>query len=104
MTKKPPEQAFPSRCVVTCAFIITGVLFVNGILYGKQTVAVLDTLYCRLAVIILFSFRNGIDKIPADMGPAGTPFDPWQVVVPLITVGFQMPAVAFQEFLCLVGE
>ena len=37
------------------------------------------------------------------MGPAGTPFDPWQVVVPLITVGFQIPAVAFQEFLCLAA-
>ena len=35
------------------------------------------------------------------MGPAGTTFDPWQAVVPLITVGFQIPAVAFQEFLCL---
>jgi len=37
------------------------------------------------------------------MGPAGTALDPWQTVVPLITVGFQIPAVAFQEFLCLAA-
>lgn len=84
-------------------FIITGVLLTNGVLYGKQTVAVLDTLYCRLAVIILLSFRNGINKIPADMCSAGTALDPGQTVVPLITVGFQIPAVAFHEFLCMAA-
>lgn len=34
-------------------FIITGIFF-YGILYGKQAVTVLDSLHCRLAVIILF--------------------------------------------------
>ena len=48
-------------------FIITGIFFVNGILYGKQAVTILDSLYCWLAEIILFSFGNGIDKVPADM-------------------------------------
>ena len=37
------------------------------------------------------------------MGPAGTAFEPWQAVVPLITVGFQIPAVVVQEFLCLTA-
>ena len=31
-------------------FIITGILFVNGVFHGKQPIAVLDSLYCRLAV------------------------------------------------------
>ena len=56
-------------------FIITGIFFANGILYGKQSVTVLDSLYCRLAVIILFPFGNGIDKVSVDVCPAGTPLD-----------------------------
>ena len=48
-------------------FIITGILFVNGVLNGEQPVAVLDALHCRLAVVILFSFGNGVDKISTDM-------------------------------------
>ena len=32
-----------------------------------QPVAVLDSLHCRLTVVILLSFGNGIDKVPADV-------------------------------------
>ena len=61
-------------------FIITGVFFVNGIPYDKQAVTVLDSLHCRLAVIILFPFGNGVDKVSADMCLVGTPLygcRPW---------------------------
>lgn len=37
------------------------------------------------------------------MDPVGTTLAPWQNVVLLITVSFQIPAVAFQEFLCLAA-
>ena len=76
-------------------FIITRIFFVDGILYGEQPVIVLDSPHCRLAVIIRFPFGNRIDKVSADMCPAGTPFDIRQVVIALITIGFQIPMVPF---------
>ena len=84
-------------------FIITGIFFINGILYGKQAVTVLDSLYCRLAVIIRFPFGNGVDKVPADVCPAGTSFDIRQAVVALIAIRFQIPVIAFQELLCMAA-
>ena len=75
-------------------FIITGILFVNGVLNGKQPIAVLDSLYCRLAVVILLSFGNSVDKVSADMCPTGAAPDPRQIVITLIAVGFQISAVA----------
>ena len=74
-------------------FIITGIFFVNGILYGKQAVTVLDSLHCRLAVIIRFPFGNGVDKVPADVCPTGTSPDIRQAVVALITIRFQIPVI-----------
>ena len=56
----------------------------NGILYGKQAVTVLDSLYCRLAVIILFPFGNGVDKVPMYVRPAGTAFDIRQAIIVII--------------------
>ncbi len=76
----------------------------NGILYGKQAVTVLDSLYCRQAVIILFPFGNGVDKVPADMCPAGTPLDIRQAVVALITIRFQIPMITFQKLLCILED
>ena len=83
-------------------FIITGIFFVDGILDGKQAVTVLDSLYCWLAVIILFPFGNGIDKVSTDMRPTRAASDPWKVVVSLISIRFQVSAVAFQELPCMV--
>ena len=78
-------------------FIITGILFVNGVFNGKQPVAVLDSLHCRLDVVILFSFGNGVDKVPADMHPTRAAPDPRQIVVFLISIRFQVCVVAFRE-------
>ena len=55
-------------------FIITGIFFVNGILYGKQAVTVLDSLYCR------------------------------QAVVALVTIHFQIPMITFQKLLCILED
>ena len=57
-------------------FIITGILFVNGVFHGKQPIAVLNSLYCRLAVVILLPFGNSVDKVSADMCPTGAAPDP----------------------------
>lgn len=84
-------------------FIITGIFFVNGIFYGKQAVTVLDSLYCWLAVIILFPFGNGVDKVPADVCPTGTSFDIRQAVVALVTIRFQISVIAFQKLLCMAA-
>ena len=84
-------------------FIITGILLVNGIFNGKQSIALLDSLYCRLAVVILLSFGNRVDKISTDMCPTGTASDPRQIVIPLIAVRFQISSVAFQKLLCMAA-
>ena len=49
-TRNPPEQVFPSRDAIVSAFHNYRILFVNGVFHGKQPIAVLDSLYCRLAV------------------------------------------------------
>ena len=84
-------------------FIITGILFVNGVFHGKQPIAVLDSLYCRLAVVILLPFGNSVDKVSADMCPTGAAPDPRQTVITLIAVRFQISAVAFQKLLCMAA-
>lgn len=61
-------------------FIITGILFVNGVFHGKQPIAVLDSLYYRLAVVILLPFWNSVDKVSADMCPTGAAPDPRHTV------------------------
>ena len=85
-------------------FIITGIFFVNGILYGKQAVTVLDSLYCRQAVIILFPIGNGVGKVPADVCPPGTPLDIRQAVAARITIRFQIPMITFQKLLCILED
>ena len=71
--------------------------------YGESPAAVLDSLHCRLAVIILPAFGNGINKISADMRPAGAAPDSRQIVIALIAVRFQISAVAFQKLFCMAA-
>ena len=81
--------------------VIAGIFLVDGIFDRKQPATVLDSLYSRLAVIILLSFWYSINEIPAYVRPAGTPFDPWQAVITLIAVCFQISMVAIQELSCM---
>ena len=63
----------------------------------------MHSLYCRLVVIQLLSFRDRIHKVSADMCPAGAPFDAEYLVIPLVTVGFQISLKAIQEVCCIVS-
>lgn len=51
-------------------FIIAGIFFVNGVLYGKQPVTVLNSLHRRLAVIILLPLWDGADKVTGGCVPS----------------------------------
>ena len=84
-------------------FIIARIFFVNGVLYSKQTVTVLDSLYYQLAVIILFPFGNGITKVPTNVCPAGTAPDIWQAVAALVAIRFQITVIAFHELFCMAA-
>ena len=59
--------------------------------------------YCRLVIIQLLSFRDRIHKVSADMCPAGAPFDAGYLVIPLVTVGFQISLKAVQKVCCIVS-
>ena len=63
----------------------------------------MHSLYCRLVVIQLLSFRDRIHKVSADMCPAGAPFDAGYLVIPLVTIGFQISLKAIQKVCCIVS-
>lgn len=63
----------------------------------------MDSLHCRLAVIILLAYGNSVDKVSADMRPAGAAPDPRQMVITLIAVSFQISAVSVQKLLCMAA-
>lgn len=78
-------------------FIIRSALTGNAAFQSCQAVAVMHSLYCRLVVIQLLSFRDRIYKVWADMCPARAPFDTGYLVIPLITIGFQISLKAVQK-------
>ena len=65
-------------------FIITRITFINGILDPEQSVTVLDSLYCRLAIIKLFALWYCINEVSSDVCPAGTPFDARDFIISVV--------------------
>lgn len=63
----------------------------------------MDSLHCRLAVVILLPFGDSVDKVSADMRPAGAAPDPQKVVVTLVGVVFQISVVSFLELSCMAA-
>ena len=63
----------------------------------KQFITVLDCLHSGNTQVILLSLWDGIHEISPDMGPATAAPDIFQVVITLISICFQVSAVAFQK-------
>ena len=65
-------------------------LFLVGTLVFKQLVAIEDSLYGRIAVILFVSFWNGFQKVSADVCKAAAPLGFLYFVVTLIAIRHQV--------------
>lgn len=89
--KRPREPVFLLETHLFPFFIIRSALAGNAAFQSCQAVAVMHSLYCRLVVIQLLSFRDRIYKVSVDMCPTRAPFDTGYLVIPLITIGSRYP-------------
>lgn len=68
----------------------TKLFFFVGTLVFKQFVAVKHSLYRRITVILFMSFRNGFQKLSADVDPIAATFGFFYFVVTLMAISHQI--------------
>ena len=97
------NRLFLLKTHLPSVFMIRPTLTGNGVFQSCQAVTVVDTLYCRLIIIQLFPFRNGIHEVSADVCPAATAFYAGHFIVALVAIRFQISLKAIQEVCCIVS-